>query len=436
MAPFSHPIKNKRKRAMHFKWPLFNLLLIATVGAILRLAFVTELPWLEYTNFLHAHSHLAILGWGFLGLFLLLQNTFLPEDKRQKKSYKRIFYGALFSLWGMFIAFLLQNYGLFSIGFSTLFLLWSYAFVWHFWRDLPKGQTDDQASISTLFIRSALLFYLFSTLALWALPVINILKLHGHPIYYMSIQFFLHFQFNGWFLFAIPGLFFKMAEMQHIRLSPNDIRRYWQFLLISCFLTYALAVTWTTPVSFIFWINSLGVLLQLAALYFLLKALRPGIPQVKAGLSPQNRRLFSVALASYILKILIQTVVVIPHVAVIAYTVRNYVIGFIHLILLGVLTSFTLSYAGFRQIIPAEHPLTRHGVQLFVIAFVSTEILLFLQGTLFWANLGFLPYYYELLFAFSALLPISIGMILLGLVFSQSPLISPETTPPFFPEKD
>ncbi len=417
---------------MRFKWPLFNLLLIATVGAILRLAFVMELPWLEYSHFLHAHSHLAILGWGFLGLSLLLQNTLLPEDKRQKKSYKRIFYGALFSLWGMFIAFLLQNYGPFSIGFSTFFLLWSYAFVWHFWRDLPKGK----ASVSKLFIRSALLFYLFSTLALWALPVINILKLHGHPIYYMSIQFFLHFQFNGWFLFAIPGLFFKLAEMQHIRLSPNDLRRYWQLLLISCFLTYALAVTWTTPVSFIFWINSLGVLLQLAALYFLLKALRPVIPQIKALLSPQSRRLLSVALTSYILKILIQTVVVIPHVAVIAYTVRNYVIGFIHLILLGVLTSFILSYAGFRQMIPAERTLTRRGVQLFVIAFVSMEILLFLQGTLFWANLGFLPYYYELIFGFSALLPIAIGMILLGLVSSKSPLISLETTPPFFPEKD
>ncbi len=421
---------------MRFKWALFNLLLIAIIGAILRLAFVMELPWLEYSHFLHAHSHLAILGWGFLGLSLLLQNTFLPEDKRQKKSYKRIFYGALFSLWGMFIAFLLQNYGPFSIGFSTLFLFWSYAFVWHFRRDLPKTQTSDRASIAKLFIHSALLFYLLSTLALWALPVLNILKLHGEPIYYMSIQFFLHFQFNGWFLFAIPGLFFKLAEMQHIRLSPNDIRRYWQLLLISCFLTYALAVTWTTPVSFIFWLNSLGVLLQLAALYFLLKALRPVIPQVKARLSPQSRRLLSVALTSYILKILIQTVVVIPHVAVIAYTVRNYVIGFIHLILLGVLTSFILSYAGFRQMIPEERTLTRRGVQLFVIAFISTEVLLFLQGTLFWANLGFLPYYYELIFGFSALLPMAIGMILSGLVSSKSPLISPATTPPFFPEKD
>ncbi len=391
------------------------MLLIATVGAILRLAFVVELPWLEYSNFLHAHSHLAILGWGFMGLSLLLQNTFLPEEKRSKKSYTRIFYGALLSLWGMFIGFLLQNYGLFSIAFSTIFLIWSYAFIRLFWRDLPKGEKKK----STLFIRTALLFYLFSTLALWALPVINLLKLHGHPIYYMSIQFFLHFQFNGWFLFAIPGLFFKLTEEQNIRLSPNAIQRYWLLLLISCFLTYALAVTWTTPLSFIFWLNSSGVLLQLAALFFFLKALRPALPQIKALLPSQSKRLFSIALTSYILKIIIQTLVVIPHIAVIAYTIRNYVIGFIHLMLLGILTSFVLGFAGFRQTIPLERPLAKRGIQLFALAFITTEVLLFLQGTLFWANLGLLPYYYELLFAFTALLPISVALLLSALLFPK-----------------
>ncbi len=399
---------------MSFKWPLFNLFVIAFVGMLLRLAFVVELPWLEYSNFLHAHSHLAVLGWGFLGLVVLLLHSFLPQERRN--AYRKLFYGALFSLWGMFLAFLWQNYGLFSIGFSVLFLFWSYGLVWLFWQDisfLGRGR------ISLLFLRTALFFYLFSTLGLWALALINASGLQGSPVYYMAIQFFLHFQFNGWFLFAVPALFFELLEEHDIKLSPRKLRAYWLLLLLSCFLTYALAVTWTTPLPFIFWTNSLGVVLQLGALYFLLTALHGHVRRIKLLFPHVMRVLFSVALTSYVLKIVIQAVVVIPYVATIAYTVRNYVIGFIHLILLGVLTSFLFSLAGFRQMIPLDKRSVYWGIRLFVPAFVFTEVLLFLQGSMFWAAWGFFPFFYELMFLFSLLLPLSIGMILWSLFRSE-----------------
>ncbi len=394
---------------MSLKWPLFNLFVVAVVGLLLRLAFVVELSWLEYSNFLHAHSHLAILGWGFLGLFVLLVRSFLPKEK--VGSYQRLFYGSLFSLWGMFLAFLWQNYGLFSIGFSTLFLFWSYGFVWRFWRDLSACRSG---GVSFLFVRTALFFYLLSTMGLWALALINVLHLQGTPMYYMAIQFFLHFQFNGWFLFAVPALFFELLEERDIWLSSSKLRVYWWLLMISCLLTYALAVTWSTPLPFIFWINSFGVLLQLAALYVLLHVLRRRIREIKALFPHEMRVLFSVALMSYVLKIVIQAVVVIPYVATIAYTVRNYVIGFIHLILLGVLTGFLFGLAGFRQMIPLKDKSVCLGIRIFVPAFVLTEVLLFLQGSMFWANWGFVPFYYELLFATTLLLPLSIGLILWG----------------------
>ncbi len=410
---------------MKLKWPLVNLLLIAVAGVILRLAFVIELPWLEYANLLHAHSHLAILGWGFLGISTLLVHSFLPKEKAGRPVYRRIFYGALFSLWGMFVAFIVENYGLFSITFSTLFLLWSYGFIWQFRRDLASVNSDlGKRNFSLRFLNSALFFYVFSTLALWGLAVINLLHLQGTPIYYMTIQFFLHFQFNGWFLFAIPALFFQLLERYDIRLSPNALHRYWQLLVVSCLLTYALAVTWSTPIPFIFWVNSLGVLLQLAALYFLLSALRGRVKEIKALFPHEVRVLFSVALSSYVLKIIIQTVVVIPYVATIAYTVRNYVIGFVHLMLLGILTASIFSLAGFRQMLPMHKAAPYWGIRLFVPSFVIMEVLLFLQGSLFWLNWGFLPYYYEALFVVSALLMISIFLLLLPLFHARNPINS------------
>ena len=49
---------------------------------------------------------------------------------------------------------------------------------------------------------------LLSTLAIWSIPPIMIKMGAGSPIYQAAVQFYLHFQFNGWFIFAVLGLFF------------------------------------------------------------------------------------------------------------------------------------------------------------------------------------------------------------------------------------
>ena len=48
----------------------------------------------------------------------------------------------------------------------------------------------------------------------------------------------------------------------------------------------------------------------------------------------------------------------------------------------------------------------------FIVGFILSEVVLFLQGTMFWGAMGFMPYYYELLFGVSALLPIGLFFIL------------------------
>jgi len=49
-----------------------------------------------------------------------------------------------------------------------------------------------------------------------------------------------------------------------------------------------------------------------------------------------------------------------------------------------------------------------------VLGFVLSECLLFLQGTMLWWGIGFLPQYYELLFGCSLLLPLGILLIVPG----------------------
>jgi hypothetical protein len=55
------------------------------------------------------------------------------------------------------------------------------------------------------------------------------------------------------------------------------------------------------------------------------------------------------------------------------------------------------------------------GLWLLVVGLIGSELLLFLQGTLLWAAMGFMPYYYEGLLYISALIPLGISLI----IFSQ-----------------
>jgi hypothetical protein len=104
----------------------------------------------------------------------------------------------------------------------------------------------------------------------------------------------------------------------------------------------------------------------------------------------------------------VQAVIVLPFIAEVAYTIRNFVIGFIHLLQLGIFTASILAFAQIMQLIQWQKLNLRIGLSLLFMGFFLSEGLLFLQGTLFWGAKGFLPFYYELLFAASALIPLGI----------------------------
>jgi len=154
--------------------------------------------------------------------------------------------------------------------------------------------------------------------------------------------------------------------------------------------------------------------LQAGALFVFARMILRAYQSAQKLLSPAGRRLFGVAMISFALKIIMQAMVVVPYFATVSYTVRNFVIGFIHLILIGMLTHMVLGAAVNTGIINPESKRAKAGFLVLLTGFLLTEVLLFLQGTMFWAALGFIPYYYELLFAASVLLPVAVLLILIS----------------------
>jgi hypothetical protein len=114
---------------------------------------------------------------------------------------------------------------------------------------------------------------------------------------------------------------------------------------------------------------------------------------IKNALSSYVYFTFSLALLALALKILIQGAVVLPTLAEVSYTIRNFVIGFIHLLMLGCLSLFAFGSIANLQ----GKALNTMGTWTFIAGVVSSEALLFTQGIMFWQEWGFMPYYYILI---------------------------------------
>jgi hypothetical protein len=376
----------------------------------MRYALVEEQAWLNFRNMVHGHSHVAMLGWIYLGLYIFLIHSFLPAEKRNASFYKRLFWLTEFSVLGMLIAFPIQGYALWSISFSMLHVLLSYLFIYRFWKDM--GKQSERVIYSRLFAKTAMLFMLLSTFALWAMGPIMAKGLRGTAIYHGAIQFYLHFQFNGWFIFGVLALFFKVLEDAEVKL-PRRNTRFFILLVLSCLFTYALTITWTTPLSWLYHMNSFGVVLQFAALLSFLTVLKNLKRNLKLNFSGWEKKLLGFAFISFVLKICIQTALFFQSIASTTYAIRHFVIGFLHLLLLGLISTFLLGMGSRYKVLNFNNSSAKLGLILFLGGILLSELLLFGQGSLLWLGMDSIPYYQEALFFVSVGMPIGVLIILL-----------------------
>ena len=394
------PLSTSLTRAIIAAFILF--LLAAILGLIMRLAFVVDmLDWFDYRNVQYAHSHTALLGWLFAIFYILIVRTF--ELKWQK--YSRLYWSLQASVLGMLLAFPVVGHTSLAILFSSLHTVLLYVFIYKVWQDV---NISSHGHVPALFLRASLFFLGLSTIGTWAIGPLMTAGMKGTALYYGSIQFYLHFQFNGWFIFSLLAIFFEWLRTKNLCTTIKYGTSFLWTSVIATVLTFALAVTWSTPHFSIFMINSLGVLNQLIALFLFIKLMLHLKIQLRSSISKYIYYVLLLSFVALILKILLQSVVIFPAMALVSYTIRNLVIGFIHLLMLGGLSLFT-----FGMIADAvERPLNKIGTYLFISGVIVTELLLFGQGLMQWQGWGFMPFYYEMLVVGSSLIVTGIIFIL------------------------
>jgi hypothetical protein len=120
-----------RSFTIFYRIAVFNLLLVAFIGSLLRFKMVASLPWVNHKYFLHGHSHFAFSGWISLVLMAAVAERIMQTRQYKQTGYLRnLLWIHLICAYGMLLTFPVWGYATIPIIFSTASILISYVFVW------------------------------------------------------------------------------------------------------------------------------------------------------------------------------------------------------------------------------------------------------------------------------------------------------------------
>jgi hypothetical protein len=353
----------------YFKIPLVFLLLAALAGVLLRWNYTQPIGCMNPLNWIHAHSHVMFLGWLTNSFVLAFVYKVCPE--RWNKVVKWIFMFLQLLIAGMCVSFPLQGYGAASIILSALHTFTIALLVALIW---PRAGKKDHPS--TQYVKWALIFFLISSVGPFSLGPIMANDLGHTKWYYFAIYFYLHFQYNGFFLLAAIALVIFILDRYQITSAGFQKAR--TCLILSIFPTYLLSVLRADVPIAMNWISLAGMLLQCYSACLLVAPLAEVKKSDWQKVSHVSRMLLSFAMVAFITKNVLQLLSAHPIIAQLAYDNRPYVIAYLHLVLIGVITFVLLAWYVEEGIISKEVQMP--GAFL-LFGFILSELILVTSNT-------------------------------------------------------
>jgi hypothetical protein len=377
----------------------FLFLLIAALGGLLLRMTYIGIPVHNYKYVMHAHSHVALLGWIYNAVLIVFQYLIFRESKGK---LNRLFWLSQITFAGMLVSFPVQGYGLFSITFSTLYLLLSYYLVYVYF----KKSRHIKNPVVSGFVKWGGIYLILSSMGPYALGVIMATGLEDTFWYKLSVYWFIHFLYNGFFVFAVFAVLFNQ-----IKTGFAVQKMIFRLMNLSVIPLYLLSVLWLKPALAFYAGALLAAALQLIAVIMLFKILPHNLFQNRFG-----KALLMLSLAVYFLKTLMQIaasfVIVQDFLSV---TVSSSIIGYLHLVMLGFFSLFFLAVLIEHQMIHTGKWL-QTGIVLFVLGIVLSEIMLFSQSIVTGILGQFIPGYFNMLFWSSALIPLGVLLMVVQLL--------------------
>lgn len=378
-------------------------LIIAILGVLLRCFSITVIDF-NYKHIVHAHSHVALLGWVYSALLVLIYQLYLKKADIEMK-YKRVFWFTQFTIVGMLLTFPFTGYALFSILFSTLFIIASYLFGYLVFKHTPKAY---KATNSYKCIKWSLWYMILSSAGPWALGIIMNTLGEASSWYRNAIYFYLHFQYNGWFIVALFGVLFYIFEQRKINISNSRFQQFFWLLNFGVIFTFVISILWMKLPLLANFIAGSGALLQLIAFGILLKEIYQKKDKINVVFSPIVSISLKGILIFYSIKLVIQFIGTIPYFANLASTNIDFVIGYLHWIFLGVVSLALLAFLSYFKLIK----LTKSSIFLYIIAFLLTEVLIIYKGLVAWKD-----FYYPSNFPYFLVIISGLFLLVIAYVF-------------------
>lgn len=400
---------------MNFKkWvqlSVVNLLIVAILGAILRYKIAFSLPIIDQERLLHAHSHFAFGGWvSQILMAFIVSRLSVAHGKDLFKKYNTVLWANMICAYGMLISFPLQGYGLVSILFSTATLFISYIFMGYVWLDTKKSGTGN---ILYPWFRGATFFNALSSLGAFSLAYMMATNNAHQDWYLASVYFFLHFQYNGWFSLVILGLLSE--KLTEAGVSYKRLIFLFRLFAFACIPIYFLSILWIPIPLWMYSIVTVSAILQLSGWVVILMMVYRKKEVLKKNLPPLSYVVLLLSLTAFSMKFILQLGSAIPALSAFAYGSRPIIIGYLHLVLLGAISLFILSYSIHKRAIKVNAG-SKIGLYVFISGIILNELILMIQGFALKSNVS-VPYVNEWLFL--AALVLVAGMTILVLNLQQ-----------------
>jgi hypothetical protein len=390
-----------------FKISLFFFFIVAFIGTMLRAVSFIKIP-LAYKHLVHSHSHVAFQGWIYTILFLLMLHFFVEPPELKKRRYPLQFKITIVVVLGILISFSLQGYGLFSIIFSTLFQLLNYWFIYSFFKPIKTIKTN---AISLKFMKAGLWLGLLSIMFPWAIAITAAKGLNGSEIYHSFIYGFLHFQYNGWFMFIALGLLFKCLENDTVNYNKKWALIFYRCFTIAIIPAITLSLLGMSFNQYIILLAYFSALLQIIGIVYFFLVLKDSCVTWFKARNNWIKLFFSFFILSFFTKYILQALSVIPLIYNFAFLRKDIVLAYLHLSLIGVLSFFLLGILFYLKWILLNFS-SKIASFLILIGFVLTEFLLATSG---------LNLYHNTLLLFIGSVAITLGVFILML--SSSTLV-------------
>ncbi len=392
-----------------FRISLVGLFVAAVLGLILRYMKFESLPFLNFKNIVHTHSHIAMGAWVYLALISALLTAFVPDTKSAFKPYQKVLWVSLLGIGGMLLSFPIQGYALYSITFSQIYVIGTYMLSYQLWSDVKEK------TIAAKYLKAALVFLCLSSLGPYAMGPLMAMKMTTTVWYPDAIYFYLHFQYNGWFIFALIALLLNRLEKGIVKANKQKSLAGFRWMVLGCVFTLFGSFLWSNPGLLFNVFAAFGALAQIIGIFLTLSAY--GIFTIPLSITlfsnKLSRYLFRVSAVSFIIKCLMQLMGSIQAVATTSYTYRNSIIAYLHIVMLGVVSFFLFHFFIEKRILKNQKNVF-WGLLLFSIGFFLSEFMLFYQAFSAWKSLAGIPNFFVLLFCVSICFPLGAFFLLIS----------------------